>query len=97
MYGRWIENGKAVEYFSGSLNAKEVTAKALTQYLHDFLGIWYSNSEIVRTIIGCDGASAMSGVKGQHTDKNEVPSPSALNVHSHCHQLLAAVYAGKEQ
>ena len=35
--GRWIENGKAVEHFLGIVRAKEVTAKALTQYLLDFL------------------------------------------------------------
>ena len=35
--GRWIENGKVVEHFLGIVHAKDVTAKALTQYLLDFL------------------------------------------------------------
>ena len=35
--GRWIKNGKAVEHFLGIVHAKEITAKALTRYLLDFL------------------------------------------------------------
>ena len=61
--GRWIENGKAVEHFLGIIRAKEVTAKALTQYMLDFLqerGIPIQKLRGLR----CDGASAMSGSKG---------------------------------
>ena len=34
---RWLENGKAVEHFLGTVNAHEVHAEALTQYLLQFL------------------------------------------------------------
>ena len=71
--GRWIENGKTVEHFLGIVHAKEVTAKALTQYLLDFL----QEREKLRGL-GFDGASAMSESKGGVQIQMRYHSPSAL-------------------
>ena len=63
MCGIWIENGKAVEHFLGIVHVIEVTAKALTQYLLDFLQERSIPIQKLRGL-GFDGASAMSGSKG---------------------------------
>ena len=80
----------------GIVHAKEVTAKALTQYLLDFLQEHGIPIQKLRGL-GFDGASAMSGSKGGVQIQMRYHSPSALYVHCRCHQLqLAAVYAANE-
>ena len=74
---RWIENGKAVEHFLGIVHAKEVIAKALTQYLLDFLQERGIPIQKLRGL-GFDGASAMSGSKGGVQIQMRYHSPSAL-------------------
>ena len=75
--GRWIENAKVVEHFLGIVQAKKVTAKALTQYLLDFL---QEHGIPIQKLRGLefDGASAMSGSKGGVQIQMRYHPPSAL-------------------
>jgi hypothetical protein len=87
---RWIEGGKAI------LHAQKVTARALTQYLLDFLQA--RNVPIQKLCgLGFDGASTMFGVRSGVQMRMRYHSPSALYVHCRCHRLqLAAVSAANE-
>ena len=96
IFGRWIDNGKAVEHFLGIVRAKEVNAEALAKYLLDFLQERNIPTEILRGL-GFDGASTMSGVTSGLQVRMRAHAPAALYVHCNCHRLqLAAVAAANE-
>ena len=94
--GRWVEDGKAVEHFLGSVRAHEVDAQSLTQYLLEFL---QGKDLDVRKMggLGFDGASIMSGAKSGVQLRVGFHTPSTLYVHCRCHQLqLASLHAADE-
>ena len=96
IFGRWIDNGKAVEHFLGIVRAKEVNAEGLAKYLLEFLQERNIPTKKLRGL-GFDGGSTMSGVRSGLQVRMRAHVPAALYVHCNCHRLqLAAVTAANE-
>ncbi len=93
---RWLENGRAVEHFLGIVNAHEVHAEAIIQYLLQFLSD--NGIPLIKLRgLGFDGTNTMSGNNTGVQVRIRHFCPSALFVHCTYHRLqLAAIHASSE-